>query len=203
MICLTQVSSTFTKALRLIILCGIDMTANDMPDDLLGMIRNRFETDPSVVKLRLHQKDLQARGKYMEALDIAKQIESIFNDVVFRYMKETEKSISKVDVGKMDIPAEDKERVQTLGVVMFMACDIIDFAVMDVDDILHKYDKELCFEMFNDIREISTLAKEKLKFFQKNSGYMKGLAWADKCDDMYSMIQSKARSIVKRNKNKS
>ena len=167
-----------------------------MPDDLLGMIRNRFESDPSVVKLRLHQNDLQARGKYMEAL-------AIFNDVVFRYMKETEKSISKVDVGKMDIPAEDKERVQTLGVVMFMACDIIDFAVMDVDDILHKYDKELCFEMFNDIREISTLAKEKLKFFQKNSGYMKELVWADKCDDMYSMIQSKARSIVKRNKNKS
>ena len=173
-----------------------------MPDDLLGMIRNRFEADPSVVKLRLHQKDLQARGKYMEALDIAKQIESIFNDVVFRYMKETEKSISKVDVGKMDIPAEDKERVQTLGVVMFMACDIIDFAVMDVDDILHKYDKELCFEMFNDIREISSLAKEKLKFFQENSGYMKELAWADKCDDIYAMIQNKARSIVKKQKNK-
>ena len=178
------------------------MTANDMPDDLLGMIRNRFESDPSVVKLRLRQNDLQARGKYMEALAIAKQIDSIFNDVVFRYMKETEKSISEVDVGKMDIPAEDKEMVQTLGVVMFMACDIIDFAVMDVDDILHKYDKKLCFEMFNDIREISSLAKEKLKFFQENSNYMKGLAWADKCDDMYSMIQSKARSIVKRNNKK-
>ena len=171
-----------------------------MPSDLLQMIRNRFETDSSVVKLRLQQKDLQARGKYMEALKLAKQIEDIFNDVVFRYMSETEKSIERVDVNNMDIPAADKERLSVFRMVMFMACDIIDFAIMDVNDILHKYDKELYFEMFNDIKEISALAKEKLKFLQEHSECMKDLVWADRCDDMYSMMQSKARSIVKKQK---
>ena len=74
---------------------------------------------------------------------------------------------------------------------------------MDVDDILHKYDKELKFEMFDDIRQVSKMAKDKLRFLGENSEYLKEAVWSDRCDDMYEMIKSKARSIVNKMKTKS
>ena len=174
-----------------------------MPTELMGRIRSQFESSPPIVKLRLHQMELQRTGKFKEALELAKQIESTYNDVVYKYMKEAERQIEKVDVGKMNIPIEDKERVVSLGIVMFMCCDLIDFAVMDVDDILHKYDKELKFEMFDDIRQVSKMAKDKLRFLGENSEYLKEAVWSDRCDDMYKMIKSKARSIVNKMKTKS
>ena len=100
------------------------------------------------------------------------------------------------------MPIEDRESILALGIVMFMACDIIESAIIDTNDMLHKHDKELSFEMFNDIQQLSKMAKEKLKFLQNNSGYMKDLVWADKCDNMYQMMLSKAKSIMRKRKSK-
>lgn len=77
---------------------------------------------------------------------------------------------------------------------------MIESAVIDMDDILHKYDKNLHMEMFNDIRQVMNMSKEKLKYLQENSGYMKDLVWGEKCDNMYEMIQNKASAIMRKRK---
>jgi hypothetical protein len=77
---------------------------------------------------------------------------------------------------------------------------MIESAVMDMDDILHKYDKDLNMEMFNDMRQVMDMCKSKLQYLQENSGYMSDLVWGDRCDDMYSMLKSKAGSIMNKRK---
>jgi hypothetical protein len=81
-----------------------------------------------------------------------------------------------------------------------MCSDIIETSVMDMNDILHRYDKDLNIELFNDIRQLMSMSKAKLKYLQENGDYMKGLAWADKCDDMFEMMKSKAGAIMKKTK---
>jgi hypothetical protein len=55
-------------------------------------------------------------------------------------------------------------------------------------------------EMFNDIRQVMQMSKEKLKYLQENSGYMKDLVWGEKCDNMYEMMLSKAGAIMRKRK---
>lgn len=177
------------------------MEVSDIPRELLAKVREQFDRDPQVVRLRVHQRVLQERGEYMAALDVAQRIESLYSTVVYNYMKEVEKQVEQVTVDNLDMPQEDKEHIQMLGVVMFMAAEIINSAIMDVDSVMHKYDKDLHFEQFNDIRQIASMAKEKLVFFQKNSGYMEDLAWGAYCDNMYDMIQSKAKALIRKRRN--
>lgn len=173
---------------------------NSVPSDLLKKIRQQFDNDPQVQRLRIQQRMKQDSGDYMGALGMGQSIEELYSRVVQNYLDETERQVKKVDVLNLDIPSEEKDRIMMLAIVMFMACDIIASAILDIDDTIHKYDKDLHFEMFNDIKQLSEMAQDKLSFLNKNSNFMKDEIWADKCDNMYEIMQSKVRSVIRKNK---
>jgi hypothetical protein len=81
-----------------------------------------------------------------------------------------------------------------------MCADIIKSSIQDMDSILHKYDKNMFMEMFNDIRQVMDMSEQKLRYLQQNSGYLKDLVWGERCDDMYDMILSKAGAIMRKMK---
>lgn len=174
---------------------------SELPQELLDKIKATFEAEPRVQRLRVQQQMLMRTGKYKDALDIAKYIETLYNECVYNYVTESESRVEKVDVAAINMPLADKEELMKRLLVCFMCADIIESSVIDMDDILHRYDKTMFMEMFNDIRQVMSMAKSKLRYLQENSGYMKDLVWADKCDNMYDMMLSKAGAIMRKMKN--
>ena len=67
-----------------------------------------------------------------------------------------------------------------------------------MNDILKRTHRDASITTFEDLRQISSLAKEKLKYLQNTGDYMKDLVWADNCDNMYDMMKSKASSIIRK-----
>jgi hypothetical protein len=174
---------------------------SELPKELLDKIKAGFEAEPRVQQMRVQQQMLMRTGKHMEALDLAKQIDVLFNQVVYEYIAENERQVEKVDISKIDMPLKDKEEMMKLLLVCFMCADIIKSSVQDMDSILHRYDKNMYMEMFDDIKQVMSMSEEKLSYLQKNSGYLKDLIWGEKCDDMYEMIKSKAGAIMRKRKN--
>jgi len=173
---------------------------NDIPHELMSKMRESFEAEPKIRELRVQQQMMMRTGRYGVALDLAKRIEMLFNRVVYEYLDNAENEVRQVEVATLDIPLKDKEELMKRLLVCFMCADIIESSVIDMDDILHRYDKDTYMEMFNDIRQVMSMAKEKLRYMQENSGYMKDLVWGEKCDDMYAMMVSKAGSIMRKMK---
>lgn len=173
---------------------------NDIPQELLDQIKLQFDANPQVCELRVQQQMLMRTGKYDKALELAQRIDCLFSKCVYEYLAESERQVETVDVSDMDMPIEDKEKMMQLLLVCFMCADMIESSVIDMDDVLHRYDKTLRMEMFNDIRDVMKMSKQKLKYLQENSGYMKDLVWADNCDNMYEMLKNKARSIMRKRK---
>ena len=165
---------------------------------MLSQIREQFESDSQVRMMRIQQRNLQMSGDFVAALSIGKKIENLFSSVVNSYIEEAERSFERIDIGAVKLPENDRKEIEELSVTMFMACDIIETCIMDMDDVLHRTDKNLHVDMFDDIIEIKKRTKEKLKFLSHNSKYMKDIIWADKCDDMFEMLKNKARSIIRK-----
>lgn len=178
------------------------MDVKDIPNELLEQIKENFNNNPEIQKLRVRQGTLERTGKYMEAIEVAKTIENLFSTVVYEYLREAEQQIESVDFNKINMPTKQKEEMLVSVLSMFMAADIIETSIMDIDDELHKLDKDFHFEMFNDIKEVMKLAKMKLKYLQSNSVYMNDSVWGTKCDDMYAMMRNKARSLMRHQKEK-
>jgi hypothetical protein len=176
-------------------------SVNDIPQELMSKLRQSFDADVKVRELRVRQQMLLRSGNYREALEVAQGIDSLFNRVVFEYLEDAKEEVEQVEIAKTDMPLEDKEDLMRHLLVCFMCADIIKSSVLDMDSILHRYDKNMYMEMFNDIRQVMEMSEQKLSYLQKNSGYLKDLVWGEKCDNMYDMMLSKAGSIMRKRKN--
>ena len=178
------------------------LEVSDVPSEMMEQMRRQFDMDSRIIEMRTHQQVLVRQGNLQAALQIGQTIEALFSKVVYEYLKEANEEAERIDIGTLNISKEDKAEINTLIVTLFMACDIIESATMDFNDVLKRVDDTLVMEQFDDIRNLSKSAKEKLRFLSKNSKLMKDLAWAYKCDDMYDMMKNKAKSILRKRASK-
>lgn len=178
------------------------LEASDIPSEMMSQIRRQFDMDPQIVEMRTNQQVLMQRGNLQAALQVGQAIDGLFSKVVYEYLKEANEEAERIDFGTLNISKEDKAETNTLIVTLFMACDIIESATMDFNDVLKRVDDTLVMEQFDDIRNLSKSAKEKLRFLSKSSKLMKDLEWAYKCDDMYEMMKNKAKSILRKRASK-
>ena len=178
------------------------LEASDVPSEMMEQMRRQFDMDSRIIEMRTHQQVLVRQGNLQAALQIGQTIEALFSKVVYEYLKEANEEAERIDIGTLNISKEDKAEINTLIVTLFMACDIIESATMDFNDVLKRVDDTLVMEQFDDIRNLSKSAKEKLRYLSQNSKLMKDLAWAYKCDDMYDMMKNKAKSILRKRASK-
>ena len=172
----------------------------DIPDSLLSLIKERFDNDARVQNLRIRQNLFLRNGKLQAAMQIAEEIEALYAEVVRIYLEEADKKQVSFDTDTMNLPQADKDRMLELLMVLFMCCDIIECSVVDVNDVLHRTKKDLKITTFDDINNSMKMAEEKLKYLSKNSEYMNDNAWSDHCNNMYKLMQNKAKSIIRKYK---
>lgn len=172
----------------------------DIPDSLLSLIKRRFDNDARVQNLRIRQDLCLRNGQLQAAMQIAEEIEVLYAEVVRIYLEEADKKQVSFDTDTMNLPQADKDRMLELLMVLFMCCDIIECSVVDVNDVLHRTKKDLKITTFDDINNSMKMAEEKLKYLSKNSEYMNDNTWSDHCNNMYKLMQNKAKSIIRKYK---
>ena len=169
----------------------------------MSQIRNKFEADPKVKGLRTQQYLLQQKKDYNAALVIGKMIEVLFGTVVQAYLDEVNAECEEIDFKDLDIPNEDKEEISILNVTLFIAIDIVESCLIDINDVLHRTDKTLNYEMHDDLKELSEVIQAKMKYWGENSQYLEDNEWGVRVDNMYQMMKNKAKSIISKRKSDS
>lgn len=176
------------------------MNVSEIPKELYNEIRFSFDSNKDVRLLRTAQQEAQRRGDFTKALQIAQDIDNLWTICLDNYMQKAENEVKVIDTDSSDLPRKDKDEMMEKLMVLFMCCDMIESAIIDVNDILHRTKPDINITTFSDIHQVLKLAKQKLKYLQETGDYMKDLVWADNCDNMYEMCQSKAKSIIRKRK---
>ncbi len=176
------------------------MNVNDIPQELYNEILNSFESNKDVRMLRTAQQDAQRSGDFKKALSIAQNIDNLWTICLDNYLKKAEHEVSKLSISSNELPVGDREEMMVKLMVLFMCCDIIESATMEANDILCRTKPGTSVTTFSDLQQTLRLAKEKLKYLQHKGDYMEDLIWIDKCDNMYELMNSKARSIIRKRK---
>lgn len=174
------------------------LNPSDLPQNILNAIRDEFEKMPLIMQKRVEADLAQRKGDYIGALRIRQQIESFFSAAVAQYIRDAANKYEKIDMRKVGMPKEDLMEVVRLTVTLMMAIDILDSCIRDIDDTIHRTDRDLSYELYDDIRATAKMAKEKLLFFSKNTYYLDKAFWGDIVDNMYEMMKRKAKSIMRK-----
>ena len=175
---------------------------HELSEEIKGLMRDKFDADPRVRELNVRAHRLQQSGNYIGAMQVRKQIEQLFDKVIVSYCKEAESQVEEVSVDTLKMPQADRERINALMVTMYMAVDIMDSCLMDINDTLHKTDKTLNYEKILDLKEMAHLCREQMLVFGKQADYTKYPLWGDITDNMYGMMQNKAMSVIRKTKDR-
>lgn len=171
---------------------------SQIPDSMLTLIREKFERAPQTMQMRIKADQLQRAGQYVQAMNVNKKIEEMFSATVASLIKESEKEMAEYELTASSMPDADVKDALRLIVVLFMSSDIIDSCLMDLHDIIHKTDKDFTFDKFADVSQLCRLMKEKMNYFRQSSSFLQYAHWGDIVDNMYEMMQNKAKLIIKK-----
>ncbi len=174
------------------------IAADSLPKELLDEIRVRFESDPRIRDMRVQQVFAQREGRIADALQLGKQLDYLYTSVVSAYIAEIEKQGEDIAINDLPMSDEDKETMTVMTVSLFMLADMMETVIMDENDLLHKYNKNLNMEMFDDFRELTKMVKGKMKYLSTNTDLLQDSVWSDQTDNFYGLLQNKARAILRR-----
>ena len=97
------------------------LTVKDIPESMLEQIQETFDRDPKVCWLRTQQTLMQRKGRYIEAMKLAKDIEIIYARVVQNILDDAEKATSNIHLDDTGMPEADIESLLECVVTLFMA----------------------------------------------------------------------------------
>lgn len=178
------------------------MTWEQVPLEEQQKLRVAFCNNPSIKKLDQLATKLQRNGDFIGALNLKKEIEAQWEHVKHTHMKSYDNTIQEtVKLSELGLPDDKVRSLVENMLTIFMACDIIETAYLNANEILKKHDKNTSLDNFDDLTSFIDRVKAHLRFLQSETGYMDDLAWGDGCDKQYEMIKNKARSIMKKKDN--
>jgi len=173
---------------------------NNASAEQLMKFHEQFYLGKEVKRLLEKRERFSRQRDYASLLMVNQEIERRRMAAYVQFVKDMEQSGYEVDIRSLGLSHDDMDKLFVHYITVFIACDLIESAVMDMNDVVRRHDKKLSVERFNDLLKLLRNVKKKLSTFDKDSGYLGPNIWAERCDDMYEMIQSKARKIYLKNK---
>lgn len=92
---------------------------------------------------------------------------------------------------------EETELVTKLN-MLFLLVDMLDTTTMEVNELIHRYDKTSNYCDFTGINELGNACKEKINFMHQFATYQYQQIFAEGADKITEMVRNKVRSIIRK-----
>lgn len=174
------------------------LTTEDLPDDLLGQIKEAIGTSPAVLKLKQQRNAAILRHNYVEvqriSLIIHETEQQIINSFLSQYAGEAEQMC---DLMK-GMEGPDVENLVNYVNGIMLLCDMIDTFTMECNEILHKYHPDYNIEMFNKVIAVGREAREHIRFMGNCTDWDFQTSFADVGDNLTELVLNKSRALARK-----
>jgi hypothetical protein len=177
----------------------MEATWEGLPLDERIELRKAFEANPDIIHMEQAAVAYQRSKNYIQALEVKKEIEKQWQYVIQTHLEHYKNTINEtVKLSSLGLSEETNQVVVENIIIIFMACDLIETAHFNANEVLQKVNKNYSMDNFQDLTSLIGGVKRHLKFLQSETGYMDDLAWGEGCDKQYEIIRNKARAIMKK-----
>lgn len=176
------------------------ITVADLSPELINQLQIKFDAIPAVAELHAHQDLLRRSGQMVNAYKLGQEIFKVWRKFLTSYVDEVNEQAETIDIHEVGFSKEELNQINTLTLSLFMCCDIIDSCIRDINSTLAKKDESLRFEAFDEINDLAKEVKGKLSILSKQTSFMDkdDPEWGDTVDNMYQMMQNKAKSLIRK-----
>ena len=170
---------------------------DELPEHVRRKFEDAFAKNSKAVNLLKRAERANSQGNYVAAMSAYNKLEEARLTAQYNLMLNEKQEVEKVTLLQMGLSHEDLDKINTLTIAMYMACDMIEFFALDVNSILQKQDKTARFEMFDPIRKVGKEARDNLSYLWKNTSMFDTEVFNDNSDNMREMLVNKAKKVYR------
>lgn len=170
---------------------------DELPEHVRRKFEDAFAKNSKAVNLLKRAERANSQGNYVAAMSAYNKLEEARLTAQYNLMLNEKQEVEKVTLLQMGLSHEDLDKINTLTIAMYMACDMIEFFALDVNSILQKQDKTARFEMFDPIRKVGKEARANLSYLWKNTSMFDTEVFNDNSDNMREMLVNKAKKVYR------
>lgn len=155
----------------------------------------RYRSDKRVKKCVENETRYQRKGQFLQAMTERKKLEDIARDMIRAYIEQNAKNEEKIDLCKLTLSPEDKEKLAKNAVAICMCSDMIESFCMDIRDMLKKYG-QYDLVQFLSIEKLLKEAQKNLRWVESDTDLRKFDSWGKACDFYIDSIPKKAQKLI-------
>lgn len=165
---------------------------SELPQNVRELFEKTINENTKYQALLKEAERAKQRGNYIMVLNVYRKLDAVRLLAQNNLLEKQEQTVSLLSLG---LSHEQLDKINTLSIAMYMACDMIEFFAMDINEELQKTDKTARFEMFDPIINIGKAAKDNLRYLWKNTTMFETDVFNDQSDDMREMLVNKAKKV--------
>ena len=189
--------STQTELRRKLPLTRTAMTIDNAHPDIIKAFDMFFWKHPEAIRLKNRIEQYQNTNKYVQCMQEKQKLDKLRRRSFDIFIRDYEVKVRTIDLKDIQMPDVERATINELYVTIYMACDIIESAVLDINDALHRINKDLQIVQFDELVQLTKGVKEKLNYLQRTENYMNIDAWGERCDNVYKVMREKAGVIIR------
>jgi hypothetical protein len=166
-----------------------------LPPHVRESFEEAFQNNPVAMRLRRNALLMESQRNYVAAMKALQTLDQARVSAQQRLMEEQGYAEEKVTLLEMGLSHEQLDKINTLTIALYMACDMLEFFALDINSILKKKDPTAHFEMFDPILKIGKQAKENLAYLSRNTSMYDDEFFNDSSDDMRKLLLNKAKKV--------
>lgn len=164
----------------------------ELPQSLKDLFNKTINENVRYIDLLKRAEKAKQNGNYVMTLDIYRKLDYIRLVTQKNLLQRKEETVS---IAKLGLSHEQLDKINTLSIAMYMACDMLEFFALDINEELKKLDSTARFEMFDPILKIGKAARENLRYLWKNTSMFETEDFNNQSDNMREMLVNKAKKV--------
>ena len=152
-----------------------ELKPKEVPEDLMQLIRDNFENYPKVKEMRAQQEVAKRRFDLPTVKAIEDKLEHLFAVTLTNYLDAVNNEAEQLNTEAIGLTAKEKKEIDALHVTLHMSLDLIETAIMEINDILHVHDKNLQIEDFATVLELTGKVTNLFNQTKYIEGYYSGI----------------------------
>lgn len=168
----------------------------ELPEHVKQAFEDSLNKNPKMIRLQQELSRATQQRNFVKELDLRKKIQEIRFIAQRNLINSKEQEVEEVTtLFNMGLPHETLDKINILMISTYMALDMIEFFVLDINSELKKADPTASLNMFQPIMKLGKEARGNLTYLWKNTSIYDTEDFNNKADNIREMLVNKAKKV--------
>lgn len=174
------------------------LTIEQLPKSIQDKLSEVIELNSAIKALRNNLERCRQKRDYIGMARCQHQLQQMKHSIQEEYLRQNAAYRKRVVDFKENMSEDDQEILSINSNMVILLADMLETAVMEINEVFKRNNPEWQVEMFDNLRKLSRECADQIKWMSKETDIYYQTTFADVADSITVMVKNKVKSLLRK-----